>query len=65
MNSQIGATITIIAYVIFSGVVISGVAKAFGPSSIAMYVAVIGLAIGLVILATHKGVNDSLEKLDK
>ncbi len=65
MNSQIGSIIVIIAYVIFSGVVILGVAKAFGPSSIAMYVAVIGLAVGLFVIVTHKGLNTSLEKLDE
>ncbi len=65
LKSEVSTIIIVIAYVIFSGVVIIGTAKAFGSNSIAMYIVVIGVAIGLFLLATHKGLNKKKKKMDE
>ena len=60
------ATVSIlISYVVVSGIIVLAVAESFGSDSIAMYLTVIAVGpIGLLLIATHKGLNSYLKGLD-
>ncbi len=64
-RSTIVTVFIMIGYLVVSGIIISAVVESYGKDSIAMYLTVIAVGpIGLLLIATHKGLNLFLKRLD-
>jgi hypothetical protein len=64
-RSKIVSVVLLGAYLVFGAVVLSSVSEASGANSVAFFVAVAGLSVGLILLVTHKSVDAWLKSLDQ
>lgn len=65
-RSTLGTLFILTGYLAVFGIIISAVSESFGSDSIAMYITVIALGpVGLILISTHKGLNEYLKELDE
>lgn len=65
-RSTLATAAILMGYIVVSGIIITAIAGSFGSDSVAMYIIVIAVGpVGLLLIATHKGLDAYLKGLDK